>query len=72
MFGFRALEFRVCRPQINTIHPVKGLNVRIPIIIPINGRGFIDYGSTLGVGGGAVALVVVVLVAAVVLLLLRL
>ena len=28
--------------------PPKGLNIRIPIIIPIKGRGFINQGSGLG------------------------
>ena len=27
---------------------LKGLNIRIPIIIPIEGRGFISQGSTVG------------------------
>ena len=27
--------------------PFKGLDIRIPIIIPIKGRGFINHGSTL-------------------------
>ena len=29
----------------NTPPPVKGLNIRIPIIIPAQGRGFIIQGS---------------------------
>ena len=29
--------------------PCKGLKIRIPIIIPIKGRGFINHGSTLQV-----------------------
>ena len=28
---------------------LKGLNIRSPIIIPINGRGFINHGSTFGI-----------------------
>ena len=28
--------------------PFKGLNIRIPIIIPIKGKGLINHGSTLG------------------------
>ena len=34
--------------MINKPTPFKGLNVRIPIIIPIEGRGFISQGSGLG------------------------
>ena len=37
--------------MINESSPFKGLNMRIPIIIPINGRGFIHSGSTLGCRG---------------------
>ena len=37
--------------MINKPPPFKGLNIRIPIIISIKGRGFIDQGSTL-LGGG--------------------
>ena len=33
--------------MINNPPPVKGLNIRIPIIIPIKGRGFINHGSGL-------------------------
>ena len=33
--------------MINKPTPFKGLNIRIPIIIPIKGRGFINQGSTL-------------------------
>ena len=34
---------------MNTSTPFcKGLNVRIPIKIPVKGRGFINQGSTLG------------------------
>ena len=31
--------------------PFKSLHIRIPIIIPIKGRGFINHGSTLGLQG---------------------
>ena len=34
--------------MINNPPPFKGLNTRIPIIIPMKGRGFINQGSTLG------------------------
>ena len=34
--------------MINKPPPFKGLNIRIPIITPIMGRGFINHGSTLG------------------------
>ena len=34
--------------MINKPSPFKGLNIRIPILIPTKGRGFIDLGSTLG------------------------
>ena len=33
--------------MINKPPPFKGLNIRIPIVIPIKGRGFINQGSTL-------------------------
>ena len=33
--------------MINKHPPFKGLHIRIPIIIPIKGRGFINHGSTL-------------------------
>ena len=36
--------------MIHKPRPFKGLNIRIPIIIPIKGRGFINRGSTLGFG----------------------
>ena len=36
-----------CRPLINTTFPFKGLNIRIPSIIPTKGRGFINRDSTL-------------------------
>ena len=35
----------------NTPPHFKGLNIRIPIIIPIKGRGFIHQGSTLVLEG---------------------
>ena len=31
--------------------PFKGLNIRIPIIIPIKGKGIINQGSGLGLRG---------------------
>ena len=34
--------------MINKHPPFKGLNIKIPIIIPIEGRGFINQGSALG------------------------
>ena len=34
--------------MINAPSPVKGLDIRILIIIPTKGRGFINQGSTLG------------------------
>ena len=34
--------------MINKLHPFKGLNIRMPIIVPIKGRGFINQGSGLG------------------------
>ena len=34
--------------MINEPPRFKGLNIRIPTIIPIQGRGFINQGSTLG------------------------
>ena len=40
----RWLPYRV----YNKSPPFKGLNVRIPIIIPIKGRGFMNQGSRLG------------------------
>ena len=46
--GIYYLGFRVkCRPMINKPPPFKGLKKRVPIIIPIRGRGFINQGSTL-------------------------
>ena len=39
--GFRLQE---CRPMINKPPPFKGLDIRILIIIPIKGRGFINHG----------------------------
>ena len=34
--------------MINKPPPFKGLNIRIPIIVPIKGKGFVDQGSGLG------------------------
>ena len=34
--------------MINKPPPFKGLNIRIPIRIPIKRRGFTNHGSTLG------------------------
>ena len=34
--------------MINEPPPFKGLNIRIPMLIPIMGRGFLNKGSTLG------------------------
>ena len=34
--------------MINKPPPFKGLDISIPIIIPVKGRGFINHGSTLG------------------------
>ena len=36
--------------MMNKPPPFKGLNIRIVIIIPTKGRGFINQGSTLGLG----------------------
>ena len=36
-----------CRPMINNPPPFKGLNIMVPIIILIEGRGFIKQGSGL-------------------------
>ena len=33
--------------MINIPPPFKGLNIRMPVIIPIKGRGFINHGSGL-------------------------
>ena len=33
--------------SFNKPRPFKGLNTRIPIIIPITGRGFINHASTV-------------------------
>ena len=38
---------RKCKPMINNPPPFKGLNIRIFIIITINGAGFINQGSGL-------------------------
>ena len=35
--------------MINKPPPFKGLNIGIPIITPIKGRGFMNQGSTLGI-----------------------
>ena len=43
--GFRVSAWR--RPMINKPSPLKGLNVRIPIIIPMKGRGSVNQGSGL-------------------------
>ena len=34
--------------MLNKPPPFKDLNIRMPIIIPIKGRGFINHGSGLG------------------------
>ena len=34
--------------MISKTPPFQGLNIRIPIIIPIRGRGFVNQGSGLG------------------------
>ena len=34
--------------MINNHPPFRGLNIGIPIVIPIKGRGFINQGSGLG------------------------
>ena len=39
--------FRVLGPMINKPRPLKSLNLRIPSIIPIEGREFINHGSGL-------------------------
>ena len=46
------LGFR-CRPLINRPLRLGALNIRMPIIIPIKGRGFINQGSGVveGLGG---------------------
>ena len=36
-----------CRPVINKPPPFKGLDITIPIIIPIKDGGFINKGSTV-------------------------
>ena len=36
-----------CRPMINKLPPCKGLNIRIPIKVPIEGRVFINHGLTV-------------------------
>ena len=35
---------KMCRPLINKPPPFKGLGIRIPIIISIKGRGFVNQG----------------------------
>ena len=42
--------------MINKPAAFKGLNIRIPSIIPIEGRGFINRGSGLGFGTGCFVL----------------
>ena len=37
--------------MINKPPPFKGLNIRIPIIIPMKGRGFINQGLGIGFRG---------------------
>ena len=39
--------------MINKPPPFKGLNIRIPIIIPIKGRGFVNHGLGLLPGQSA-------------------
>ena len=39
----------------NNPPPFKGLNIRIPIVLPIQGRGFTNQGSGLGLKIGSVA-----------------
>ena len=43
----KAEQDNYCRPMIKKPTPFKGLNIRIPIIIPIKGRGFLNEGSGL-------------------------
>ena len=38
---------RECRPMIDKPPPFKGLNIRISMIVPIDGRGFINQRSGL-------------------------
>ena len=38
--------------MINKPPPFKGLKIRIPIIVPIRGRGFINQGSGVVIGEG--------------------
>ena len=39
-YRVRGLGFRdSCRPMVNKPAPFRGLNIRIPIIVPIEGRG---------------------------------
>ena len=37
--------------MINKLRPFEGLNIRIPTIIPMQGRGLINQGSGLGLRG---------------------
>ena len=37
-----------CRPLMNKAPPFEGLNMRIPIVIPMKRRGLIYKESTLG------------------------
>ena len=37
--------------MINVLPLLKGLNIRIPLIVPIEGRGCINQGFTLGLRG---------------------
>ena len=39
--------------MINESPPFKGLHIRIPIIIPVKGKGFINQGSGLTCSTGA-------------------
>ena len=39
-------------PMLNKLLPFEGLNIRIPIIIPIKGKGVINQGSGLGTSFG--------------------
>ena len=38
---------QVIIPMINKSRPCEGLNIGIPFVIPIEGRGFINQGSGL-------------------------
>ena len=39
--------FFYCRRVINKLPPFKGLYIKIPMILPIRGRGCVNHGSTL-------------------------